>query len=666
MDFFGRDRRAALAIAASVERNVQLAVAGSLEPALAGLEDIVRQHAQARDPRIRECVAKAMYHQGVVLRHLGRGALALERWRELARSFGADAEPEILSWVGRALFNAGTALQRNGDGPAAIHHYEELVSRLGNHSTQEALELVCDGLSNLSFVLHEQARDQDAVKFSKLLLTRLEAPALRHLHAHRINALGTLSDALGGLGQHAAALGALDRALLELETFAGPDRVERVVNLLNSKGALLRELGQLADAAQMFDAAFQASAGQSEPDVVLHGARALSNKALVLGLTGAFDAELATLSLLIESFVGRPDAQLTSLVVAALLRSYARLKELGRDEEAQVFRARFDGLGRWAQDAEDQQIAARALMSHAKDMDNVGDRIDVLDAVVDALDKHPGAGMDELLIARARLAKGVELAQGGQLGAAIEAWDDARQRLSARQDEDAAELSAVLLMNRAMALHNLGCGAEACAELWELIGRLEGVRAGAVSDAVLAARQLHGQITSFLAERPTAAARPVGLPETLGSLRAGLGAAARGEPPQTAAHFVDARLEDNAFVVHLRYAAHDREKQAQGITGFALIASLINRLQQDNGQCPSAIVVQSVPKLGNADQDANFRLLTESMAVFGLPLRTAAQQTHLGTCAEVLGYTLDEVGLVTGAGLVCRFESTAGTTRKFS
>jgi len=73
--------------------------------------------------------------------------------------------------------------------------------------------------------------------------------------------------------------------------------------------------------------------------------------------------------------------------VRALVASNERLLALGREQEALDVQLRLERLSDWARDADDHQLAARALMNGLQDVDRAEDRVRVLDEVAKTLDE---------------------------------------------------------------------------------------------------------------------------------------------------------------------------------------------------------------------------------------------------------------------------------------
>lgn len=656
MDFFGRDRKAAQNAVAEVERAVKLSAQGRHEEALRIFDDVVQRHTRATHLGLKAAVANALYHKGVTLALRGLDRDAVDTWRELERGFGPATEPEVADWVVRGLFNIAVGRQRHDDSAAAIELYEDVVRRCDAQRTEPFIELLCDSLSNVVLLLHETGQQERALLTGRRLLARLGAPQRAGKLVHKLNTLGAISGALRELGRYDEALPIIDEVLELIRGSNEHDQIERTVSMLNNKGTVLLRLERHAAAASAYGAAFDASRACSEPDAILYGARALLNKATALHMLHAFDDELAALSLAIDHFAGKPEPPLTEVSVKALVRSEELLQALGRSAEAEAVRARLIALGEQLRDADDQQLAARALLSHAPKVEDLGERLELLDAVVSTLAKHPGAARDQLMSAQALSTKGLELAHAEQLDAAIVAWDDALATVAGRQDDDAAVLIARTLLSRAIALAKLACADEALRGFEQVVTRFDNLRGAEVSAAVLAARDSAVRVRRWNAEKRAAYPQPLTVSETIASLAAPV-AHASAKARELIPHFVNASLVPGTLTADLSYATHDSGKHALGETGLALLAGFVQNVRARVGKRPGALVIKATPDLGDPGwPDSNHQLMSESTAVFGLPMRVAALHTHASLCARRLSFPLRDVGWVAGT-FIFNFEA---------
>jgi len=656
--FFDRERRVIERAQADSNRALTYGAEGRYEQALALFDEVIGEHREATQPLLRAVIASAYFNKGVTLANMDRPGLALAVWSEQVQRFGRDREVACAHWVCSALFNLACELARSERDPhKVIAAYEELVARCDAYPGDERLfEIGCDALSNLALFCEGAAESARVVATCDRLLARL-GPAPRAAHRpHLLNALGAKGAALGELGEHERAIATMDAALGALSQHDAPERSERAVCLLNNKGRLLLKVDRYDEAARVFNASYEASRGRSEPDTVVYGAGALMNKAIAEHLSGAHDAALATYGQVIDRFAGKPDPRLSEIAAKSFVFTASLLREAGRHDEVAAVEARCNALGEQLKDADDQQLAARALLEHARRSTALGDRAELLDAVVETLQKHPGSGRDEAVSAHALATKAVDLARAGRLGEAIAVWDDVLARLSPRVDEEAIALVARTMLNRAGALATLSCADEALAALDEIVRRF--ARERVANDVVIAAKQTATNVQRWSMERSALQPQAATLPETR-ALLDGLDEQLRKAPPLgVIPQFVKAQVARETLAATLAYAAHDRSRHAHGENGWSLVASFVKKVELTERRRPSALVVEARPTLGHpAALDSNYHLMTEAMAVFGMPMHLAARHTHIGKCCEWMAYPLKDAFVAAGVACCCHFEA---------
>jgi hypothetical protein len=151
----------------------------------------------------------------------------------------------------------------------------------------------------------------------------------------------------------------------------------------------------------------------------------------------------------------------------------------------------------------------------------------------------------------------------------------------------------------------------------------------------------------------------VTLPDVLAVSRA---AVPKRDPSAPVPHFVDANFIAETSLLRLAYAARDRRRLAEQITGLSLVGSLLKRIEKDTGQLPAEIYVESSVGVlgGSLDRDTNYALTLESMAVPGLPLRAAARHTHVGFCARLFGYEVTIAACSLGMAVAVSFGRRGG------
>jgi tetratricopeptide (TPR) repeat protein len=656
MVWFDGKRQIALA-EAQIAQGIKLGANGQHDASVALFDDVARQHAGARAAELRALAALACFQKSGTLSLARRLRDEQQTLDQLISQFGSDSAPIVLIWVARALFNLACSQHRNGEPDAAIAACRQVAERFLEQPGSEFDEIVCDALANLCVILNEHGRAAEALDTTTTLLARLPVDADDKRAFHRVNALSARSGALSALGRREEALATVGEAIERMAACGPAADHELHVCMLNNQGNLLTELGRLEEAAVAFGAAFTNSRERAEPDTVVYGARALLNKALVLARSGAIDAELETLAALIDRFAGRPDPRLSEVVAQALARSRARLQALGRDTDAQAIDQRIERLLVDMRDADDNQIAAAALMSQTAPALSGSDRLEVLDEIVKGLDRHPGSGLDDLVSAWALADKSAEFARADRLGDAIATVDEALARLASRSDHPALELVAWLLVNRARMLSNLRCVEEAIAGAAEVVSRFGPMRGVVITAAVVAADELVEQLRTWQTSRPVTSA-----PMTLHGLLKWVDGLATATPSRHNApdlpHFIHAEVATEPLVAKLQYAAHDPQRHyVERLTGFALLANIAAKIRQELGKSLQRIVMSSEPMVGKSRwPDTNYQLMAENLCVFGLPLHEAAAHTHIGICAQWLRYRTESAGFILGHAAIFHFE----------
>ena len=132
-------------------RGVLLGELGRGEEEIKAYDEVLSRFGDAREPALREPVAKALVNKGVSLSQIGRGEEAIKAYDDVLSRFRDAPEPALREQVAKALFNKGVSLGQLGRRQEEIKAYDELLSRFRDAPEPALREPVAGALNSKGF-----------------------------------------------------------------------------------------------------------------------------------------------------------------------------------------------------------------------------------------------------------------------------------------------------------------------------------------------------------------------------------------------------------------------------------------------------------------------------------------------------------------------------------
>jgi tetratricopeptide (TPR) repeat protein len=178
----------------------ELAALGDLSEALALYNLIISRFSKAREPALREQVAKALFNKGWVLDNRGDSEDAIGVYDDVVARFGEASEPALREEVAMALVNKGIMLDERGDSEQAIGVYDDVVARFGEASDPALRREVARALVDKGWALDKRGDSEQAIGVYDDVVARFgepSEPALRREVARAIFYKGGVLDERG-------------------------------------------------------------------------------------------------------------------------------------------------------------------------------------------------------------------------------------------------------------------------------------------------------------------------------------------------------------------------------------------------------------------------------------------------------------------------------------
>src|ERR1035437_10152903 len=228
------------------------------------------------------------------------------------------------------------------------------------------------------------------------------------------------------------ALGLLDEAIEKLADAPGsedqPGR-ELVIDALERKGNLLQQLGRFEEALNVWTRLLELGpdAGSASPYVI---ARALLGRAYAVGRLGSGDEELETLHRIERDFADDPSERVRRIVDTALYKEAAAFYRTERPIEAIDSYDRLIGRLEADPTQASEELLSEALVNKAITAEAIGNLDMALeaDATVVARFGDSDNSAIRLQVAIALIGRGNALTLRGDLGGAIEAYEEIARR----------------------------------------------------------------------------------------------------------------------------------------------------------------------------------------------------------------------------------------------
>jgi tetratricopeptide (TPR) repeat protein len=230
------------------------------------------------------------------------------------------------------------------------------------------------------------------------------------------------------------ALGLLDEAIEKLADAPGsedqPGR-ELVIDALERKGNLLQQLGRFEEALNVWTRLLELGpdAGSASPYVIV---RALLGRAYAVGRLGSGDEELETLHRIERDFADDPSERVRRIVDTALYKEAAAFYRTERPIEAIDSYDRLIGRLEADPTQASEELLSEALVNKAITAEAIGNLDMALeaDATVVARFGDSDNSAIRLQVAIALIGRGNALTLRGDLGGAIEAYEEIERRFA--------------------------------------------------------------------------------------------------------------------------------------------------------------------------------------------------------------------------------------------
>jgi tetratricopeptide (TPR) repeat protein len=288
----GKKLQQGLAVEA-FNRGLSLIEKGKLERGVFYCDLAVRRaRDHARDPAMCDLTACALHCKASALTELGRFDEAIEACNQVLDRFGHAREPELREHVARALVSKGTLLlsaarRTPGRYEETLGVFDEVVDRYRDAAEPSLREHVAKAIVSRLTVVVELETPEATM--------RQLAPS----HA-RIDQACRKVD----LGQPAEALSYFDDAISRRGGAIDPVSRTIVAEALYNKAATLNRLGRFDDAVTCFDEVVERFGDATDPSQRAMVARALEGKGTALGRLGRSRERIATLDEVLARFSG--------------------------------------------------------------------------------------------------------------------------------------------------------------------------------------------------------------------------------------------------------------------------------------------------------------------------------------------------------------------------
>ena len=318
-----------------VRQAVEFLRAANYLRCLAALGELLARFGDAREPGLREQVARALVNKAVALGQMGDSTAAVAVCDDVLARFGDAQEPALREQVAMALVNKAVALGQTGDSAASVAVCDDILVRLGDAQEPGLRELVASVLVLKAGTLGQMGDSAAAVAVSDDVLARFgdaQEPALRKLVAR---ALVLKAVTLGQMGDSAAAVAVCDDVLARFGDAQEPGLREQVARALVNKAVTLGQMGDSAAAVAVYDDVLARFGDAQEPALREQVAMALVNKAVTLRRMGDSAAAISTF----ERLLGLSNYDSTTLFKSLLAQARVGLANMLLDFQEEFTRA---------------------------------------------------------------------------------------------------------------------------------------------------------------------------------------------------------------------------------------------------------------------------------------------------------------------------------------
>ena len=260
---------------------------GELDSAVSTFEEVVMRFGTAENPDLQMVIASALAKKGEILQDQGELDSAVSTFEEVVDRFGTAENPDLqMALIASALAKKGEILQGQGELDSAVSTFEEVVMRFGTAENPDLQMVIASALAKKGEILQDQGELDSAVSTFEEVVDRFGTAENPYLHIKVALAISYKGWALNKSGDPSSAVSTFGKAVEHIDSIETAEFNDAVAHMLqrfvavvlNMKGLVLQDQGELDSAVSTFEEIIKRFGTLESPELQILVARALISK----------------------------------------------------------------------------------------------------------------------------------------------------------------------------------------------------------------------------------------------------------------------------------------------------------------------------------------------------------------------------------------------------